>query len=294
MLDGTEDVNPAGKDIDLRTPREILQILFDADRSVDEAISRALPEIEKAAVLFADTYRRGGRIMYVGAGTSGRLAVADVAELEPTFSVEPGRVFAVIAGGYEAMVHPQEGAEDDSEAGAALLNLHRLTSTDLILGISSSGRTPFVVGCLEEASRRKIPTVGIFNNPDAPIRQLCHIPIFLDTGPEVIAGSTRLKAGVAQKRVLQMISTTAMILCGKVFSHWMVEVRAGSEKLRRRTIHILKHFSSRSEADLASLLEQVHYEVKTAILMEQKGVSAEEARRRLRLCDGNLRNALRI
>ncbi len=294
MLDVTEDIYPEGKDIDLKSPREILQILFEADRTVDEAIARALPEIEKAATEFADTYRRGGRVMYVGSGTSGRLAVADAAELEPTFSVEPGRVFAMIAGGYEALVHPQEGAEDDAEAGAALLDLLSLTPADLVLGITSSGRTPFVVACLQEAFGRHIGTVGIFNNPEAPIRQFCRIPVFLDTGPEVIAGSTRMKAGVAQKRVLHMISTTAMILCGKVFSHWMVEVKAGSEKLRRRARLILKHFSSRSEAELSSLLEQVHYEVKTAILMEQKGISAGEARQRLRLCGGSLRHALRI
>lgn len=292
MLRKTEQRNPLSEGLDRKSAHEILELIYEEDQTVGQAIQHALPEIERAAKRFAEVFQQGGRIFVVGAGTPGRLGVADCAELIPTFSVDPGRIIGIIAGGYGALHAPAEGAEDDITSVLALFQFHRIEPKDLVIGLSASGRSPFVVSFLREARIQNVATIGIFNAHPAPLLEYSEISIFLDTGPEILTGSTRMKAGLAHKRVLHMISTAAMVLCGKTYDNLMVDVRPGSYKLKERALAILKEFSDKPDSELVTLLDRVNYDLKVAILVARLNVTPEEARWRLDRAGGILRKAL--
>ncbi|MGH6821771.1 MAG: N-acetylmuramic acid 6-phosphate etherase [bacterium] len=292
MLRRTEQRNPLSVGLDKKSAREILELIYEEDQTAGMALQHALPEITRAAKRFAEVFQSGGRIFTVGAGTSGRLGVADCAELIPTFSVDPGRVIGIIAGGYGALHAPAEGAEDDVSAVLGQVQFHRIEPKDLVIGISAGGRTPFVVAFLREARVQNISTVGIFNVSPCPLMDYSEIAVFLDTGPEILTGSTRMKAGTAQKRVLHMISTAAMVQCGKTYDNLMVDLRPGSYKLKERALAILMEFSDKPENELLSLLDSVNYDVKVAILIVRLNINSEEARWRLDRAGGVLRKAL--
>jgi N-acetylmuramic acid 6-phosphate etherase len=287
----TEERNPRSAGLDRLPLRRILEILNDEDRTVGAAVARALPEIERATALAADALSAGGRLVYFGAGTSGRLAALDAAEIPPTFGLEPDRVVAVLAGGEAAMVRAVEGAEDDALEGVARVRDLSVGAGDCAVGVSASGTTRFVLGALGEARERGASSVLLTCGP-RPAASPWHAVISLDTGPEVIAGSTRLKAGTATKMVLNMISTAAMVRLGKVHDNLMVDVRATNDKLRRRAARIVEAVAGVPGPRAREALEACGGEAKAAIVLLGKGVDAAEARRLLAAAGGDLRRVL--
>ncbi len=248
-------------------------------------MARAVDRIAKA-------FERGGRLIYVGAGTSGRLGVLDAAECPPTFGVPPGRVRAVLAGGTRALTRAVEGAEDSRAQGARDLAAHRLTTKDAVVGLSASGSTPYVLGALELARRRGAVTVGVTVNRRSPIARLAGITIAPQVGSEAIAGSTRMKAGTAQKLVLNMLSTAVMVRLGYIYDNWMVHVALTNRKLRQRGVRILAESARKTVAEAERALRQAGHDLPLALVMLKRGLSRAEARRRLRQAGGNLRKAL--
>jgi N-acetylmuramic acid 6-phosphate etherase len=289
----TEQRNPKSRDLDKKSVAEILRIMNEEDKSVAEAVSHELEAIERVVHAFVKTYERGGRIFYVGAGTSGRIGVLDAAELPPTFGIPPERVQGIMAGGLEAFFRADESLEDDREAGRIVVREKQMNERDLVIGLTASGETPFVLGCLEEAKRRGITTVGVTNNPNSTITREVDIAVIVVVGPEVIAGSTRLKAGTAQKLVLNMISTTAMIKLGKVYDNLMVDVQANNQKLRRRAESILSELTGADPERIRTALAEAGYEVKPALLMLKANIPYPEAKRLLGKHRGFVREALR-
>ena len=260
------------------------------DRGVLAALRRARPAIVRAAEAFAETFRSGGRTFLFGAGTSGRLAVLEAAELPPTFGTDPKRVQAIIAGGRTAVFRAREGAEDRYEDGSR--GGDRARRGDLVVGVSASSVTSFVRGALEQARARGGRTVLVTASDSPGIEAVADILVRLDTGPEVLAGSTRLKAGTATKLALNQITTSALASSGKVFGPWMVDLRAGSAKLKDRTIRIVGAATGLMPAGAKALLSRAGGEVKTAIVMGRTGLSPSQARRRLEDSKGDLRSAL--
>ncbi len=287
----TEERNPRSAGLDRMPLRRVLEILNDEDRAVGVAVARALPEIEKAAGHAADSLERGGRLVYLGAGTSGRLAAMDAAELPPTFGIEPDRVLAILAGGDEALARAVEGAEDDALEGVARLRDIAAGPGDCVIGVTASGTTRFVLGGLGEAREKGAATV-LLTCGLKPSGGLWHVVIALETGPEVIAGSTRLKAGTATKMVLNMISTAAMVRFGKVHDNLMVDVRASNEKLRRRAIRIVEAVAGVPPAAAREALERCGGEAKVACLHLLRRLEPAAARDRLAAQGGVLRRAL--
>jgi N-acetylmuramic acid 6-phosphate etherase len=259
---------------------------------VPEAVAGALPEIARAVDAIAQALRQGGRLFYVGAGTSGRLAALDAAELPPTFGVPARMVQAVIAGGRRALTHAVEGAEDNRAQGIRDLTAARLTHKDVVVGITASGSTPYVQGALEFARRRRAITIGITSNPRTPVTQIANISIITPTGPEVIVGSTRMKAGTAQKMVLNMLSTASMIRLGRVHDNWMIGVALTNRKLQARGLRILLEASGATVAEATRALRQSGYAMDVALIMLKTGANARDARQCLRATTGNLREAL--
>jgi N-acetylmuramic acid 6-phosphate etherase len=260
------------------------------DRRVLDALRKARPEIVRAAVAFRDVWTAGRNCWLFGAGTSGRLAVLESAELPPTFGTDPKRIRAVMAGGRGAVFRAKEGAEDrfeDGRAGAA-----RARKGDLVIGVSASSVTPFVRGALEEARRRGARTVLITASASAGIGKGAEIVVRLDVGPEVVAGSTRLKAGTATKLALNQITTSAFASAGKVFGPWMIDLRAGSAKLRDRALRIVAAATGTSPEAARRLLARARGQVRTAIVMGRVGVRSSIARERLEAARGDLRAAL--
>lgn len=288
----TEQPNPRTSDIDQLSALEIVTRMNDEDATVATAVRQALPEVAKAVDGIAERLGSGGRLFYVGAGTSGRLGVLDAAECVPTFSVESELVQGIIAGGEEALVHPIEGAEDDKNAARAELLARGLWERDAVVGIAASGRTPYVLGALEIANEIGSLTVGVACNVPSPVLEIAQIAIGVPVGPEVIAGSTRLKAGTAQKMVLNMLSTATMIKLGKVYGNLMVDVKVTNVKLRERARRLVATIAEVSEDEAAKLLEQAHNEVKTAIVVQRRSVTPEEARKLLKQAGGRLREVL--
>ena len=256
------------------------------------AVRKELPAIARAIDAIVDALSRGGRLIYVGAGTSGRLATLDAAECPPTFGTSPKLVQAVIAGGRRALTDAVEGAEDDAKQGARDLETRQITKADVVVGLTASGTTPYVLGALQLARRRGATTIGITSNRHSPIKRLARITIAPETGPEVVAGSTRMKAGTAQKLVLNMLSTAAMIRLGHVYSNWMVDVALTNEKLRRRGLRILQEASGAAESEAARVLAEAGNRLRVALVMLKMKSSAAEALQRLRQAGGNLRRAL--
>ena len=239
-----------------------------------------------------DRLSRGGRLIYVGAGTSGRLGVLDASECPPTFGVPPGLVRGVIAGGSRAIVRSSEGSEDDAAAGARDLRKLKLREADVVVGIAASGRTPYVVGALKYARRVGAARIALVNALPSPIAALADIVIAPITGPEIVSGSTRLKAGTAQKLVLNMLTTATFVRLGKVYRNLMVDVQATNIKLKARAVRILCEATGMEEARARKLLPRIRWEVKTGIVMELAGVSAPDARRRLKAAKGYVREAI--
>ncbi len=286
----TEAQTPRYRGLDAWPPREILEALLERQFSALAAVRAALPAIEAAALAAQDRLEKGGRLAYAGAGTSGRLALLDAVELYPTFGWPKERTLVFLAGGERAAFEAVEEAEDDEAAGRAAGS--RLGAQDVLVGVSASGRTPFVLGAVEAARERGALTLGVANNPGSPLLQAAEHPVLLDTGPEVIAGSTRLAAGTAQKVALNLFSTLVMTLLGGVYDNLMVGVVPTNEKLRRRAAEIVARIAGVDEEAAERALRRADYEVKTAVLVA-RGLSPEEARARLLEAGGRLREALR-
>jgi N-acetylmuramic acid 6-phosphate etherase len=288
----TEAVNPKTIEIDRLSALEITRTINDEDKTVAETVAKALPQIAQAAEHFAVTLKRGGRVFYVGAGTSGRLGVLDAAECPPTYGTDPKQIIGVISGGYDTLILSKEGVEDDTEAAVADMKQHSLTSFDMVIGIAASRRTPYTISALQYAKSIGCQTAFIICNPPSSEKLPVDILISLPVGPEVITGSTRMKSGTAQKMALNLISTTAMILLGKTYGNRMVDLQAKSEKLAARSRRLLMELLSidMSEADM--LLAKANGSVKLALVMHVKECSIEEAQRLLVEANGFLRRVL--
>ncbi|MEU0393415.1 N-acetylmuramic acid 6-phosphate etherase [Streptomyces sp. NPDC006208] len=288
----TEAFRPELADIDRLPTLEIARIMNAEDATVPASVAAQLPAIAAAIDGTAERMSRGGRLIYAGAGTAGRLGVLDASECPPTFNTDPSEVVGLIAGGPTAMVKASEGAEDSKELAAADLDELRLTADDTVLGISASGRTPYAIGAVEHARALGALTIGLSCNADSALGAAADHPIEVVVGPELLTGSTRLKAGTAQKVVLNMISTITMIRLGKTYGNLMVDVRASNDKLRARSRHIVSLATGASDAEIESALASTDGEVKNAILTLLAGVDAETASRLLKESAGHLRAAL--
>lgn len=288
----TERVNPNTVDIDLMSTLDILHVLNSEDRKVPEAVGRALPELADAVDAAVAALRAGGRVHYVGAGTSGRLAVLDAAELIPTFNVPPDWFIAHQAGGGSAFQRAVENAEDDADAGAASIE-EQASGTDFVLGLAASGRTPFVMGALDAAGRMGAATGLVSANPEAVDTAPADRVIAVDTGAEPIMGSTRMKAGTAQKLVLTAFSTAIMIRLGRTYSNLMVSMVATNAKLRGRTLTILREATDASEEACAEALNEADGDLKTALVHLLADVDVERAAATLAVSNGQVRDALR-
>jgi N-acetylmuramic acid 6-phosphate etherase len=288
----SEGRNPRTTDIDLMSSLEIVTTMNAEDRAVPEAVGRTLPQVAAAVDAIVAAFNAGGRLVYVGAGTSGRLGVLDASECPPTFGVPPTMVVGLIAGGLDALVNASEGAEDRTEAGAADLRGIGLTARDVVVGIAVSGRTPYVIGALDYAKALGAPTVALTCNPDSAIARMAGISIAPVVGPEVVTGSTRLKSGTAQKLVLNMLSTASMIRIGKVFQNLMVDLHPTNEKLLTRAARIVMAATGCDEPAAERALQASGRDVKLAVLMVATGLPAEAARTRLAAAGGLLRRAI--
>jgi len=275
----TERENPASVGLDTKPTTEILRLINREDQGVAPAVGRTVSQIARAVDMAVQALRNGGRMIYLGAGTSGRLGVLDAAECMPTFGSD--RVLAVIAGGRGAMLKSKEGAEDNPLEAEHDLRRLRLSGKDVLVGISASGQAPYVLGGMRYARRVGAKTVGLTVNPAAPMKPLADVFIAPVVGPEVIAGSSRMKAGTAQKLVLNMLSTATMVRLGRVFSHWMIHVQLTNRKLRERGQRILSRITGASPARAAQTLKAAGGSLPVAILMLHKGIKRDEALRLL-------------
>ncbi|MGB0036607.1 MAG: N-acetylmuramic acid 6-phosphate etherase [Candidatus Acidiferrales bacterium] len=288
----TEQRNPRSRGLDRKSTIEILRILNREDARVAPAVSRELAKIARAVDAIVRALGRGGRLIYVGAGTSGRLAILDAAECPPTFGTGEKTVRALIAGGARALQHSVEDAEDSAPRGARDIAAARVTPRDVVVGLSASGTTPYVSGALEAAKRRGAVTIGVTSNRHSPLARQSRIVIAPDTGPEVLAGSTRLKAGTAQKMVLNLLSTTAMARLGRIYENWMIHVAMTNQKLRQRGARILEEAAGVSASKAEHALRQAGHNLPAALVMLKTGASAREARKSLAQARGNVRQAL--
>jgi N-acetylmuramic acid 6-phosphate etherase len=288
----TEAVDPRYADIDRLPIAELARLMNEADATVPGAVAAELPRIVPALEAVSERMAGGGRLVYVGAGTPGRIGVLDASESPPTFGTPPEQVFGIIAGGPRAIVSPIEGAEDDPDAGRLAIAEAAVGPGDSVIGIASSGRTPFVIAAVEEARRRGAVTVGLSCNAGTALSRAAEFPIEVVVGPEFISGSTRLKAGTAQKLVLNMFSTIVMIRLGKTYGNLMVDVRATNDKLRARAVRIVDTITGAGPGESAAVLESSDYDVKAAVVRILRGVGLDEARRLLDASGGRLRRAL--
>jgi N-acetylmuramic acid 6-phosphate etherase len=289
-LPTTELVNPNTENLDRLPTVEMLARINDEDATVAAAVRAALPQVARAVDVIAEALRAGGRLIYVGAGTSGRLGCLDAAECLPTFGVPPEMVFGIIAGGERALLRAIEGAEDDREAGEAAIDAANVGENDVVVGISASGGAPYVRGAVTRARARGAKaTVCVANSPNAPLSGDVDIAIEVVTGPEVIQGSTRLKAGTGQKMVLNMLTTGAMVRIGKTYGNRMVDVQATNKKLVNRSRRLVRDLGGvGTDAEADALLERAGGSVKKAIVLARRGVGPEEADRLLAEADGFL------
>jgi N-acetylmuramic acid 6-phosphate etherase len=288
----TESVDPRYARLDTLGVADIARLMNEADRTVPEAVAAAMPQIVPAIEAIAGRLKAGGRLVYVGAGTPGRLGTLDASECPPTFNTAPGQVTAIMAGGPKALTHAIEGAEDDSDAGSADIDAMTITPLDAVVGVSASGRSPYVLGAVQRARTAGAVTVGLSCHQGARLSAVVELPIEVLVGPEVVSGSTRLKAGTAQKLVLNMISTISMIQLGKTYGNLMIDVRATNHKLRGRALRILRHITSASPQDAAAAMEASGNDIRVAALMLTRHESADESAARLRAVGGNLRTAM--
>ncbi len=288
----SEERNPRTMGIDLMATADILQTINSEDQIVPAAVAKTIPQIARAVDAIVAAFGKSGRLIYVGAGTSGRLGVLDASECPPTFGVPPGMVVGLIAGGYDALVNASEGAEDRTEIGATDLAAIGLTGNDVVVGIAVSGRTPYVIGGLNYAKSLGAVTVGLTCNPDSAIARLADISIAPLVGPEVLTGSTRLKSGTAQKLVLNMLTTASMIRIGKTYENLMVDMVASNAKLLARAVRIVMQATDCTAPAAEAALAQTSNDVKLAILTILTGKSVAEARAAMAGAGGFLRRAL--
>ena len=288
----TEKRNPKTMDLDRMSPLEIVTVMNREDELVPKAIGRHLERIAQIAAWGTQSLERNARIFYMGAGTSGRLGVLDAAECMPTFGVSADTVIGLIAGGEKAFIRAVEGAEDSRELGREDLIEYGLTDKDLVIGIAASGRTPYVLGGLEYAREVGCHTAAISCNADSEIGRVAEVAVDIVIGPEVLTGSTRLKAGTAQKMVLNMISTAAMVGAGKAYQNLMVDVVQTNEKLRKRALNIVVEATGADEDTAREALEQAGGKCKTAITMLLAGCDVTEAEERLEASKGRVREAI--
>ncbi|WP_245721182.1 N-acetylmuramic acid 6-phosphate etherase [Nocardia pseudovaccinii] len=289
----TEASNPHTTALDSMPIDELLRTMNAEDAGLASAVAQAIPEIVRAVELIVAARRRGGRLIYIGAGTSGRLGVLDAVECPPTFGADPGEVLGIIAGGPDAFLRAVEGAEDDPTLAVADLSAVALTGDDVVVALAASGRTPYAVGALRYGRSVGAATVAISCNRNSEASAHADVGIEIDTGPEVLTGSTRLKAGTAQKMVCNMLSTAAMVRAGKVYGNLMVDVKPTNAKLVDRARRIIAEATGADAATAAALLEAADGHVKTAIVMRLAGVDASEARALLHDADGRVRDAVR-
>jgi N-acetylmuramic acid 6-phosphate etherase len=288
----TEQVRVGLADLDQRSPGAIVEVLLAAEAEVPAVLRSARPALADAVSRAERALGAGGRIVYIGAGTPGRLAALDAAECPPTFGVEPDRVVAIIAGGDEAAGRSVEGAEDDGAAAARDIAAAQVGSDDVVVGISASGRTPYVLDGLAAARAAGADTVAIVNNVGTPARQHADVVVELPTGSEVVAGSTRLTAGTAQKVALNTISTAAMVRLGKTYGPWMVDVATSNEKLRRRARRLIREIAGVDDETALAALDAADWHTKTALVSILAGVDAATARDRLDATGGRVRDAI--
>jgi N-acetylmuramic acid 6-phosphate etherase len=288
----TEAIHSESSNLDEMSSLEIVELMNREDAKIAAAVGDVKESIAAAVDCITERFRRGGRLIYMGAGTSGRLGVLDASECPPTFSTPPEMVRGLIAGGYQALTTAIEGAEDNSEAGANDLRELKLVDRDVVMGIATSGRTPYVIGGLRYARSLGCATIGFACNGDSEVGREAHIAIEVIVGPEILSGSTRLKSGTATKMVLNMLTTGAMIQLGKTYGNMMVDLRATNSKLRARACRLVKLICEVDDARASDALQMAQGETKTAIVMLRCGVDAESARKRLEAASGRLKRAL--
>jgi N-acetylmuramic acid 6-phosphate etherase len=288
----TERRNPRTAEIDKVGTEEMLRIINAEDARIADAVAENIPAITRAVDGIVERIRSGGRLIYIGAGTSGRLGVLDASECPPTFNTPPGLVVGLIAGGDHALRHAVEHVEDQPEAGADALRAIDTSARDTVVGIAASGRTPFVLGAIAYANGIGALTVGICNTDGAQLSEAVQIPIPVLTGPEVVTGSTRLKAGTGQKLVLNMLTTGAMIRLGKTYGNLMVDLQPTNQKLRVRAVGIIRDAAGITDEEAAAALERAGGNVKAAIVSSLLGISPEEAQDRLNAAHGRIRDAV--
>ena len=289
---GTEARNPASTDLDRLTTLGFVELVNREDAGIAAAVAREAPRIAAAIDRIAAGLAAGGRLIYVGAGTSGRLGVLDAAECPPTFGTDPAQVVALIAGGSAALTNAVEGAEDSAGQGAADVSALAVVAPDVVVGITASGSTPYVIGALQQAAAAGAATIGICCNAGSPVAALANIGIELVTGPEVLSGSTRMKAGTATKMVLNMLTTGAMVRLGKTYGNLMVDLRASNRKLRSRSLRMLESATGLGSYAADAALKAAGGDVRVAIVATLLGVDASVARRRLVAAGGRVRAAL--
>ncbi|WP_323971718.1 N-acetylmuramic acid 6-phosphate etherase [Aeromonas hydrophila] len=282
----TETRNPASVEIDQLPTLEMLRIINQEDQQVALAVSQLLPEITRAVDAIAAAFGKGGRLVYIGAGTSGRLGILDASECPPTYGVSAEQVVGLIAGGHKAILQAVENAEDDAELGAQDLKNIQFCANDVLVGIAASGRTPYVLGAMAHARAVGATVCSISCNPDSPLAQAADISMVAVVGPEIVTGSSRMKAGTAQKLILNMLSTGAMIRTGKVYGNLMVDVEATNAKLVERQKRIVMEATDCERAVAERALAQADNHCKTAIVMILAGLTADEARTRLQSSNG--------
>jgi N-acetylmuramic acid 6-phosphate etherase len=288
----TEAINPATLGIDKLSPTDIVEGMLNEDRKMLAAVQREKERIAVGVDIVAQAFRRGGRIIFVGAGTSGRLGLLESAEMPPTFGTDPDLVLAIMAGGKNALLGAKEGVEDDYEEGARAVNRLAPTRKDVFVGVSASGMTPFVRGALTRARRAGSKIIFVTCDPRTELQTFVDLTIAPSVGPEVIAGSTRLKAGTATKLVLNMLTTGAMIRIGKTYGNLMVDVATGSEKRKDRARRIITIVTGLEYDEAGKLLKKAHWNVKAAIVMQKTGLTYVRALSRLRRAHDSMREAI--
>jgi N-acetylmuramic acid 6-phosphate etherase len=288
----TEQVNPNTHHIDECATEEMLRLINQEDKLVPLAVEKEIGNIAKAVDVISHKIASGGRLFYIGAGTSGRIGILDASECPPTYGTSPELVQGVIAGGEKAVFQSVEHIEDDEQVGCRDVERHGINAHDVVVGISASGRTPYVLGAIGEAKRRGAYTIGLSNLKDSLLSSAADLAIEVVVGPEVITGSTRMKAGTAQKLVLNMLSTCTMIKLGKVYNNLMVDVQATNTKLRERSIRMVQNLTGLSREQAAAGLDQCNGSVKLAVMMLKSGLPKEEAQKVLKDHQGRLKQSL--
>ena len=288
----TEQRNPNSMQLDSLSAQELVALINREDQQVALAVEKCLPQIALAVEKIVAAFECGGRLVYVGAGTSGRLGVLDASECPPTYGVKPEMVVGLIAGGDHALRHPIEGAEDNVQQGQADLEEIDFSARDVLVGIAASGRTPYVLGALNYAKQLGATTVSIASNPKSKMAEVADIAIETVVGPEVLTGSSRMKSGTVQKLVLNMLTTASMVLIGKCYQNLMVDVQASNEKLKARALKIVMEATECDNETAANVLAKANGQVKLAILMQLSGLDALEAQSLLDKSNGKLRQAL--